>query len=144
MAKVSFMGVLDTEFELPAGWEERSIASFTGPVSQGPEMRTTKVSKMRTSYTVTSEPAASTDLTAIKAKTPVPRGVDLVKDEISTQKFPHFLRVLRFKDPITGMLIQQRHQVFHHQGRRYTAILSCEPLRYGTEARMVELTPLMK
>lgn len=140
MTKVSFLGGITAEFELPDDWTDRSIASFAGPEPK--QMRSSKAARLRTSFTVSTDDAEPTEtLEAIMAQTRTPPGVDVILDELTPEPMRSYRRVFRFQDPMTGTLIQQQYQIFFHEGRRYTAILSCEPMRYGPESRNVELHP---
>ena len=140
MAKIAFLGGLSVDLDLPEGWSERSIASFAGPEPK--QNRASKTARLRTAFTVsTDELREGETLETIKAETRTPPGVDVVRDEITHDELPSYRRVFRFQDPMTGTLIQQQYQIFFLEGRRYTAILSCEPMRYGPESRNVELHP---
>lgn len=139
MSRVSFLGGLSCEINLPAGWTDRTIASFCGPEPQ--RMRASKTASIRTSLTVSAEPVPEETLEQFQASQNEYPGVEIVEDRIDAQPVPTYTRTLRFQDPMSGVLIQQRFQTLDIEDRRYTVVLSADPLRFRDATKTTSVLP---
>lgn len=144
---VFLVGNTPTAVEVPESWDDQSVLSFVAPsetLRRGMLVKSAP-QPLRANYTVFWEALPSDQVTydELRALKPLAPNVNVLEDRCLSESPPAWFRMYRYKDPLTGWIIQQSQRIEVQGSQLYTVTLTADPMSYRDKADEVEASTVL-
>jgi hypothetical protein len=127
---------------IPPDWNDQSVLSFLAPQQAQRVGMLVKSAPpaLRASYTVFWEPLAEPSITyeQLCAMKPAANGVTLLDERPLGCTEVGLYRMYRYRDPITGWIVQQSQTIRVRGDQLVSATLTADPMTFADRAREIE------